>query len=129
MPWFTVQYSWTAVRTILHVNDIDLNSDAESTTVAEAAPDCQPVALTSYFVNCPSCSAECQIDKQELGHRFECSACEHGFAITAELLSTATYVRARCPECDHILRVRGEYLRQPIACNHCERHLEIRAVV
>ena len=21
MPWFTVQYSWTAVRTILHVND------------------------------------------------------------------------------------------------------------
>lgn len=125
----------TRLNTILYVNDIDLGSTEETIGPADTisltadGPDCTPVALSAYFVPCPSCDTECQIDKHELGHRFECSSCEHEFAITAELLSAATYVRARCPECDHILRVRGEYLRKPLACNHCEQHLEIRAVL
>ena len=125
----------TRLDTILHVNDNELDSTEETIppedTISLMAdgPDCTPVALSAYFVNCPSCSSECQVDKHELGHRFDCSACEREFSVTAELLAGAAYVRARCPACDHILRVRGEYVRKPLACNHCEQHIEIRAVV
>lgn len=119
----------TQLDRILHVNKIELAPHDAEPGQTEEPPDCIPVALDAYFVGCPSCAAECRIAKQDLGHRFECTSCEQSFAVTAEILSNATHVRARCPDCDHILRVRTTYLKQPLACNHCERHLEIRAVV
>jgi anti-anti-sigma factor len=119
----------TRLNRIMHVNEIDVTSYDTSPVQVEVPPDCTAAALDAYFIRCPSCAVECRIAKHDLGHRFECSGCEHGFAVTAEILGSATHVRARCPKCDHILRVRSTYLRQPIACNHCDQHLEIRAVL
>ena len=116
----------TRLDRMLHLNDIEIGAWSSSSADSEAS---SAVGLGGYFVNCPSCEAEHQIDKHDLGIRMTCGECHAKHTVSAEMLHNASHVYAKCPRCEQELRIPHEDLKTVLSCEHCDATIEIRTVV